>query len=125
MAHFLVCASCCAELVALGAVRLAGPREGSLLDRCAAHPSRVGVHATNLIEADLSVVDQWRAAEVADREAREESAEADDIPLVARLAVALLAGRDGPGLTAESAHVEQAIYLARQVVAAAKGEATR
>ena len=119
--HLLACASCYEGLSALGALPVPGRREGSLLDRCDVHPTRFPTHAALLLEATPELVERWRAlaGPPPDLMPREDDARA---ALIASLAVQLMGAK---GVESDAADIEVAVMIARQLLAAAKGEAIR
>jgi len=108
----LVCSDCLTGLVALGAEVVREKREGSLLDRCEAHPTNVGVHAMRCVDADPELVADWLAAERAP-ELMLAQLGAEDLRLVSSMAAQLLAS--GPGLAASPADMQQAAHVAREL----------
>lgn len=122
MQRVLVCASCFDGLRSLGADPITEKRVGSLLDRCEAHPSRFGVHASLALHTDDATIAKWRAA---NPEPPLAPVDYETVGLVAKLAVLLLAGQQGHGVESSEVEVQQAVVIARNVLAAAKGEAFR
>lgn len=126
MGAVLVCASCFEGLVARGATARHEKREGSLLDRCQAHPSSVPVHAALVVDAEPEIVERWYKDEWRSREIVPYY-ETLHVPppgsvLIASLAANVLGGASGPGLGANAADIEQAVTIARQLLAVSKGE---
>ncbi len=113
----LTCSTCRDALVARGAVAIAEPRIGSLLDRCVVHES---VHATNLLSVEGETLSVWADEEASARVRPIPLDRDDDAAHVSTLATMLLAG--GRNVESETVDVLQAVTLARKIIGASKGE---
>lgn len=119
--RILVCTECLEGLVSMGAERVAGSREGSLLDRCEAHYASPPPHAMHLLIVEPETIGSW----VQSARAVLPTPLAEDWELVATLATTLFASRYEDDLGDRDERPERVLWsveVARELVAVAKGD---